>query len=369
MPIKPPAVIGFLLCGATLVGLYAASRTQPSITPKPFFSSQDGWADESSCADCHDQAESYWETGHALTLRPANTESSVALLEKLRQSERLRKEGTTLRIDAEHIFATTRRNVESTLERSSETVEAELTWCFGSGHHASTWTSTMQDSSGATDQLEFRWSWYAGDQVDVTPGQPMEADGGHFGKLGVLHDGPKVFRCFSCHSDFLPETHGQLDESRIHAGITCQRCHGPLQAHVDSDGDYFNPNWVPTDQLDAVNRCAQCHRRADEFTDEELTVENKAIVRFQPVGMIQSKCFKMSEMTCTTCHDPHTPMSQQNLDTIDQCAQCHNPAKTDSVHCSAGEVDECLACHMPKVKMDAPLYFTDHWIRIRKSGQ
>jgi hypothetical protein len=31
-----------------------------------------GWVDEKRCAECHEEAETFWETGHANTLRPAS---------------------------------------------------------------------------------------------------------------------------------------------------------------------------------------------------------------------------------------------------------------------------------------------------------
>ena len=185
----------------------------------------------------------------------------------------------------------------------------------------------------------------------------------------MLFDGPKSFRCFACHTSYLPEERGHIDEAHLIAGVTCQRCHGPRQTHVDSEGSYSDPRWQATDRMDAINRCAQCHRRADELSPEEISPLNRSIVRFQPVGLIQSECFKQSQMTCTTCHDPHTPASQQNSQGIWQCVQCHNPEQAADIHCGAGERDDCLGCHMPRVKMDSPVHFTDHWIRVRNADE
>ncbi len=113
-----------------------------------------------------------------------------------------------------------------------------------------------------------------------------------------------------------------------------------------------------------MNRCAQCHRRADEMDTEPIHPDNKNLARFQPIGITQSRCFNSPKMTCVICHDPHVPLDDQNLTGIWQCVQCHDGAK-DQVTCGAGQTDDCLSCHMPKVRGVAPLDFTDHWIRVR----
>ncbi len=351
--------LGLLLLVLSVAAVYAATSQPPLALPTDAVATLEGWADESSCIDCHDEAASFWQTGHARTLSPVATKQSLALLRRLSADELPRRENTSVRISPSGVFAIT--------GDEPNTKQIELDWCFGSGHHACTWTSTMQDSSGATDQLEFRWTWYHGDVIDVTPGQPAEPSEGHFGKLGVLFDGPKTLRCFSCHSSYLPSSDNAIDELHIKPGVTCQRCHGPKANHVASDGEIRNLSWKPKDRLEAVNRCAQCHRRADELTPEEVQPENKAIVRFQPVGLVQSKCFTHSEMTCSTCHDPHLPFEQQDTRGIWQCVQCHSPQHEDHVLCAAQQADDCLECHMPAIKMDAPVFFTDHWIRIREA--
>ncbi len=340
----------------------AAVTTWLSLRPPPgvpvdAVSTHQNWADESSCIDCHEQAEHYFSTGHAQTLRPAADPSSLERLQQVAAAEELAGEQTSIRFTNGGVYASTRVG-----ERLNE---VPLDWCFGSGQHACTWTSTMPDSSSATDQLEFRWTWYHGGVIDVTPGQPQQPTPGYFGKLGVLHDGPKAMRCFSCHADYLPDDSGRIDEGRIQPGISCQRCHGPRQAHVASDGELTPSGWRARDRMDAVHRCAQCHRRAEELPPEAIDPHDESIVRFQPVGLVQSKCFTQSEMTCTTCHDPHLPMAAQDSRGLWQCVQCHNPQRSEHVLCAAGEDDRCLECHMPAVRMEAPIAFTDHWIRVR----
>lgn len=163
---------------------------------------------------------------------------------------------------------------------------------------------------------------------------------------------------------------GYLDAEALKPGVTCQRCHGPRQAHVDSEGEIGDSFWATATQMESVNRCGQCHRRADEQDSKTVTTDNSDIVRFQPVGLVQSACFRGSpKMTCLTCHDPHRPLSAQNSLGISQCVQCHDGAAGHDPMCGAGHRDDCLRCHMPKVRGTRPVEFTDHWIRIRRPGE
>lgn len=349
--------LGGLLILCTVVAALIVLARQPSPSlPMAAVASAHGWADESQCIDCHDQATQFWQTGHAHTLQKASSQHSREMLAKLADAAALKAEQTKLHITDQSVVAVT--------EVDGGEAAVELDWCFGSGHHAATWVSTVADSSGATDILEFRWSLYAGDVVDVTPGQPEQPPSGT-GKLGLWFDSPKAYRCFSCHASVLPIHDGPLPEAHIKTGVTCQRCHGPRLEHVLSDGSEGHHRW-PADRWESVNRCAQCHRRADELGDDEVSIHNRNIVRFQPVGLVQSPCFLQSEMDCMTCHDPHKPLSAQDSRGIWQCVQCHDPDDDTHVLCGAGMRDQCLECHMPAIKMNAPVSFTDHWIRVRQ---
>ena len=344
------------LLAGLLVNL-AMPSSQPYRVAVDALEDRSDLADESRCADCHSQATYFWETGHAQTLTLATDEPSRALLATFNSSELPRSEDTLVQVLEDRIVA---RH-----HQGEEFHEIELKWCFGSGQHARTWTSTMSDSIGGTDQLEFRWTWYHSENsFDITPGQPLEPSPGVFGSLGVLFDGPKSRRCFACHATYLPESNGAIDEPKIHAGVTCQRCHGPRGKHVATSGEHLNQQWLYSDRMTSIHRCAQCHRRAEELEPDTIRAGNPDIVRFQPVGMVQSACFINSEMTCTTCHDPHLPFSRQDSRGIWQCVQCHNPNQDDHVLCGAGNGDDCIRCHMPSVEMSTPVTFVDHWIRV-----
>lgn len=262
-------------------------------------------------------------------------------------------------------------NEVSVVDGASPTRSVPLDWCFGSGRHACTWIGTLTDSWGGTDLVEFRWTWYAQQQeFDITPGQPSAPDQRTFGGLGVLYDQPKARRCFACHASYLPVDSGRIDEAQLRPGVTCQRCHGPQSRHVAGEGSSSPERLGRLPQDESVRRCAQCHRHADEFDPQVVSASNVDIVRFQPVGLAQSACFqKSSTLTCVTCHDPHRPMEVQDSAGIWQCTQCHDPERPSQTLCRLGRRDDCLSCHMPKVRGGPPIWFTDHWIRVRRDSE
>lgn len=318
-----------------------------------------GWADESTCIDCHEQAEDFELTGHARTLTPATDDVSWSLLQKLEQStignqERISVSRTPSgRIMAERIL-------------DGETAaHVPVHWCFGSGAHAHTWVTDLTDGLGQTDLLEFRWTWYQHSQdFGLTPGQPNRCGAGHLSQFGLQFDGARAWRCFACHATQLPTTAGKLSFENMHAGVTCQSCHGPRQAHVDSDGIYRDQAWTFTDRDQQVDRCAECHRKTAEKDPDQIRPGNPAIARFQPIGLSQSKCFLESDMSCTSCHDVHRPSYAQSPRRISQCTQCHDAEVKHQTTCAAGMVDRCIDCHMPALDTGRGLKFVDHWIRI-----
>jgi hypothetical protein len=324
---------------------------------------QSGWADERTCADCHEQADDFARTGHARTLGSAASDDSVELLRHLNVAAEPLREGLSIETGGSAPVAAW--NV------GGEQRKAVLNWCFGSGRHARTWVGLLSDSWGATDALEFRWTWYAERSgFDVTPGQPKSPDPGHFGGLGVLYDHPKTRRCFACHATQVTMSEGRLSPHGLIPGVNCQRCHGPRQQHIDSAGEIRGGDLRSESQLESVHRCAECHRRAEEQNPEDIRADNPEIARFQPVGLVQSACFRGApEMTCLSCHDPHRPLEDQDSLGIWQCVQCHNSAVNKGGDCSAGQQDDCIKCHMPKVQGNSPLQFTDHWIRVRAAVQ
>ena len=136
---------------------------------------------------------------------------------------------------------------------------------------------------------------------------------------------------------------------------------------TDSDAGFEQRPWRTTDQIQI---CAQCHRGEDSVKKSEITRENPKIVRYQPVGLVQSKCFVQSrqQLLCSTCHNPHQHAASQTTEQYEKkCLQCHS-ASPDSVRCSVSPDSDCVSCHMPRVEIHPSISFHDHWIRVRNDA-
>ncbi len=220
-------------------------------------------------------------------------------------------------------------------------------------------------------------------------------------------------RCLQCHvgrlsyvkptvgADFEPYDRPPFAE----AGIGCERCHGPGEAHanwhrrinerVGSD-PIVNPSKLSPSRRDDV--CNQCHLQGEfqvlrygrshgDFRPGHLVGDVWSIfvqgTRIDKSGsteavsqveqMRASRCFVSSQgrLGCTTCHDPHLlPNDREKTKFFDsRCLTCHQPD-----HCTvtrSGDPKQrttdsgsCIECHMPRLSAhDVPhTTQTDHRI-------
>ena len=181
----------------------------------------------------------------------------------------------------------------------------------------------------------------------------------------------------------------------LHAGVSCERCHGPAASHITAPhssgepGGVVNPSKLSPERRDAV--CMQCHmegkvaieragRRVYEFRPGENLSDY--IRYYIPAGqstgglgsvsqveaMAQSECKKKSgdAMSCTSCHDPHyRPAAEQRVAYYrEKCLACHGE-EFGARH--KVEQPDCTSCHMPASKSTdiAHTQVTDHRILRR----
>ena len=321
-----------------------------------------------SCSECHAaQAELFHEVPHAQTLRRADLASEWGHFTK-----------QPARIGAPIVEFRYREQGGRLLckgERTSS--EVAVDWIFGSGHHGQTAVSIRENDRGEVLVLEHHATWYATHGLDRTIGRPFDL-GKDKNDVGELIDSETTRRCFGCHTTALPERDGRLDLDHLVSGVLCARCHLGADQHAKdmksghaSATEFDNRRQLSPFQ--SVARCGECHRMPTSFSPKELSHQNASLPRFAPVGLLMSKCFQLqhtqpqiTRMDCTTCHDPHRPTKTDPNHYNHTCLECHRGDATSLSHCPNQSLESnCVNCHMPKVSIDAPAKFTDHWIRVR----
>jgi DmsE family decaheme c-type cytochrome len=145
--------------------------------------------------------------------------------------------------------------------------------------------------------------------------------------------------CATCHQDevngFKNNPHANLELEHGGKGVTCESCHGPGKAHVESGGvatKIFQFKKATPQQVDA--KCLNCH--AGEHPNFERTTHGQALI------------------SCTSCHSSHkfqaqTPMLKTKQPGL--CYQCHTDIKAAFALPFHHRVDEglikCTDCHDP----------------------
>jgi hypothetical protein len=223
--------------------------------------------------------------------------------------------------------------------------------------------------------LEHRLTYFArSGSLGVTPGQlPDDSKPGR-GPVGVFQPPAETFKCFRCHTTVTSDR-GQrvLDPATMVPNVMCERCHGPGRAHVEAARRGAGPDelampfgpdrWTADDQM---RLCGQCHRHPDTGNPAKIRRDNPEIVRFQPVGLMQSRCYRESRgaLSCVTCHDPHARVSA-DLGTYEAaCLACHKTPPRAA--CPVSPRDGCIGCHMPRRDSGQKVLFVDHWIGVNR---
>ena len=252
-----------------------------------------------------------------------------------------------------------------------------IDYAFGSGRHATTFVTLTDRTPDHPTMIEHRLTVFAHNKApDMTPGQGQSRRPENQGitPSGRRYPTSSTLKCFECHT-ILTSDRGPLvlDEARMIPNIGCERCHGPGRAHVNaarsgaSDAALAMPfgidRWSADDE---IRLCGSCHRLPETVEPALIRPDNAGFVRFQPVGLMQSACFRKSpgRLSCSTCHDPHTKTStgRGSYETI--CLSCHGgPSQTN---CKVSPTTGCVECHMPRRDATRGMMMTDHWIRSRR---
>lgn len=255
-------------------------------------------------------------------------------------------------------------------------------WVFGAGHLGRTFLY-QADGRWFQSQASF---YSVPSALDITTGFGPSASTSPMAALGNVLTPAEARACFGCHTVHATTSAG-LEPLHAEAGVGCEGCHGPGRRHVDKmggksdtdswdqsrDSAIFQPaNLSPADSIDF---CGACHR---SFADANLSTgpqADRAVVRFQPARLQESKCWRATQdkrLTCVACHNPHKPLNRDVAGYDKNCLQCHSGVKQTSSERHIGAVcpkatHDCATCHMPKVNLPSMHGdFTDHYIRIAR---
>lgn len=241
--------------------------------------------------------------------------------------------------------------------------QAMLSYFLGSGHLGITWLYSVDRYL-----FESPVAWYAAtNKLDMKPG--LENAGTRLPAL------PIESACLRCHMSAVQRSDpGSINRYSglpfLHAGITCEACHGDTRQHVLSGGKspVVDPASLHADLRDSV--CISCHLEGDVSVERAgrnaldyrpgqpisdylaYYVYAKSDPNARGVSEVeqfsQSMCKRMSgdRMSCTSCHDPHyTPAASERAAFFrKKCLACHSGSFAVSHH---PENPDCTSCHMP----------------------
>lgn len=241
-----------------------------------------------------------------------------------------------------------------------------LEWIFGAGAQGLTLVGRTEDR-----YFEHRLSWYAAPQrLALTFGHPLQVGRD---PLGLPQPNETIYRCFNCHATAVERGLHQPDLTAMIPGVTCERCHGPGDLHVAAARAGRPLNEIASTISNArrlpaparVEFCGGCHRLPGRNQDSPAPeIEDPVSVRFQPIGLMASRCFKASKrLWCGTCHDPHEDaVSRDDASYTAACSVCHSAQHRSK--CPRPRNTACVACHMQRSSPAPLLTFTDHRIRV-----
>jgi Cytochrome c554 and c-prime len=329
------------------------------------------------CRECHPgESALHARSGHARTLRPAG-----------RRALKLGLDGKTIDDPELPGVSWSYRYRDGQLhiarQTSEQVEECVVEYAFGSGQHATTFVNVIDPKVPAI--LEHRITYYTRQHaLGLTPGQRAELDAPGRTPIGAVFESRQARKCFGCHATQVSLDGRKLDESTLIPDVSCERCHGPARAHVEAarrgaaDSELelpFGTGRYTPERL--LMLCGTCHRHPSRGRPEQIRPDDPQLARFQPVGIIASRCFRESRgaFSCVTCHDPHARASTDRRAYLAVCLSCHSggpksdPSATAGTPCPVVPRGDCIDCHMPRVDAGQHVLFADHWIRVRRPGE
>ena len=337
----------------TLTALISAPLEVPKI-PNPGFVGPD------ACRACHaERVEEFMHTNHAHTFRMPTVEKMPDGFQGERARFETRFPGLRFEMsqDANEFFVSSVRATETGEQRTTKRIDLIL----GAGTADDVYIHW--DDEDRMFELPMAWLW------------PFDHWGAAFFDPHLIDNYTREItpRCVECHNTWfqhVPGTPNQYHRDEFILGVTCERCHGPAQAHVafheqhpdeKTSQKILHPGTLERERL--IEVCTQCHANALKHRGpafqyrpgEPLEDYYRALIVEQTEDdhvanqikyLRQSACFQQTEMTCITCHDPHH--RSESEDPTLSCRQCHQPEHCgESPRLPEAVRDDCIGCHMP----------------------
>jgi cytochrome c554/c'-like protein len=342
------------------------------------------WSDD-PCAQCHaKEVAGFSATAMAHSLSSPIPQTSGTFLHAVSNSR------FTIRSDGD-------RTIQH-LERHGAGADYRVAYIIGSGTHAFGYLVQVGDHlfQSPISYYTKRGIW------DMAPGYEEDRR--------PDFDRPITAECLFCHAGRAKPIRGTLNRYETppfqDKAITCERCHGPAEAHLRNPVPHsiVNPQKLSPRARDSV--CEQCHLSGEarvlnpgkQFSDFQAGQELEDVfsvyvsdaspdsLHAKPLKVIShvqqlalSRCARESQgkMWCGTCHDPHEQPADPKTYFRARCLACHGSALASShaVHNASPTCctlnwhpkpggDDCIGCHMPRrpAKDGGHTAFTDHRI-------
>jgi DmsE family decaheme c-type cytochrome len=169
--------------------------------------------------------------------------------------------------------------------------------------------------------------------------------------------------CATCHEDeakgLKNNPHAKLALEHNGKGVTCESCHGPGKAHVESGGDatkIFQFTKATPKQIS--EKCLTCH--AGDHPNFERTAHGDALVGCTGCHSVhkfeaQTSLLKAKQpMLCYGCHTDikaafEEPFHHRVNEGLIKCSDCHDPHGTfqpNLLRLSATQDAICTKCHI-----------------------
>jgi hypothetical protein len=355
----------------------------------PKFIREEGFVGPDSCKECHaDYYAGFVQTAHYKTSSLPNEETVLGLTDDAHEVA-TRKEN--LGYEVKRIGEEVVQFLKIEHEGKSYQHQQKIDIVTGSGTIAQTHLYLEQDRL-----FELPVSWLA---LHGWVNSPGYTDGfANFAR-------PIKTGSIGCHTtlvEYEARHINWIDPDTMILGVTCERCHGPAEAHVKfhlsnpeaTKAEFItHPNHLSRDRMNEI--CGQCHsgssnfikspfsfRPGDRLEDFLKIKENSDTVGVgvhsanQLPRLKKSKCYIQSDsMNCSSCHNPHQH-ERGNLALFSQrCMECHQAEDCGQFDVVGEKIsNNCIDCHMAK-EFDQTTEFQttgatifpevrDHFIRI-----